>query len=93
MMPPLQFHMPSMGFLDYEFEGGQVKTDPETLKATDECPLQPFKSRSSSFFDYVNFERRFIHNYTQVTTPFTNLTTPKMHIFLSAETAFAQHPF
>lgn len=84
--------MSSITFLGLIFERGQVYKDAEKTKAVTELPtLQDWK-QLQRFLGFVYFYRRFIRNYSQVTTSLTQLTftLPKFIWIPEAEAAFCE---
>ena len=86
-----EFHSPSVSFLGYIFEGGQVRTDPHKIKAVAEWPVPSSRKDLQRFLGVANFYCRFIRNYSQVATPLTHLTSTKLPFQWSpeADAAFA----
>ena len=86
-----EFHTPSVSFLGYVFEGGQVRTEPHKIEAVAEWPIPSSRKDLQRFLGFANFYRRFICNYSRVATPLTRLTSTKLPFLWSpeADTTFA----
>ena len=85
-----EFHTPSVSFLGYIFEGGQVRTDPHKIKDQRlsyraEWPVPSFRKDMQRFLGFANFYRRFIRNYSQIASPLTRLTSTKLPFQWSSE--------
>ena len=65
--------MPSVSFLGYILEKGQVKADPAKIQAVTDPPQS--HKQLHWFLGFANFYRRFIRNYSQAVTPLTRLTS------------------
>ncbi|XP_059839479.1 uncharacterized protein LOC132401367 [Hypanus sabinus] len=87
-----EFHVPSASFLGYIIEGGQVRADPEKIRAVAEWPKPTDRTQLQRFLGFANFYRRFIRNYSQVEAPLTRLTSPATPFLWNseAESAFAE---
>ena len=70
-----EFHVSSVGFLGYIIESGQVKTDPDKIKAVAEWPEPTSRKLLQRFLGFANFYRRFIRDYSRIAAPLTKLTS------------------
>ena len=66
-------HVPSVTFLGYILEGGQVRPDPVTVQAVMEWPQPNSRKQIQRFLGFANFYRWFMRNYSQVVAPLTKL--------------------
>uniref|UniRef100_A0A8C6KJR4 Gypsy retrotransposon integrase-like protein 1 n=1 Tax=Nothobranchius furzeri TaxID=105023 RepID=A0A8C6KJR4_NOTFU len=96
-----EFHRSSITFLGYIFEGGQVRTDPDKIKAVLNWPTPENRKQLQRFLGFANFYRRFIKNYSQTASPLTALTSTKSkfewtleasHAFTALKNLFASAP-
>lgn len=97
-----EFHVLSVSFLGFIFEGGLFHTDPEKTKAVGEWPVLENRKQLQQFLGFTNVYRRFIRNYSRIAAPLTKLTS-MLFLFLyfsfswtpEAETALKKlkHPF
>jgi len=85
-----EFHQPSVTFLGFVLEGGQVKPSEDKIKAVLEWPVPENRKQLQRFLGFANFYRRFIRNYSQTALPLTSLTSVKKTFQWSpeAQTAF-----
>ena len=85
-----EFHTPSVSFLGYLFEGGQVRTEPHKIRAVADWPIPYSRKDLQRFLRFANVYCRFICNYSQVAAPLTRLTSTKLLLLWSpkAEVAF-----
>ncbi|KAK7891460.1 hypothetical protein WMY93_023423 [Mugilogobius chulae] len=69
---------------------GQLKADPEKLKAVAEWPTPESRKQLQRFLGFANFYRRFIKDYSRKAAPLTRLTSTSIPFKWSteAETAF-----
>lgn len=86
------FHVPSVSFLGFVVEKGQIKADPAKIKAVADWPTPTNRKQLQRFFGFANFYRRFIRNYSKVASPLTKLTSVKVPFSWSpgAEEAFVK---
>lgn len=70
------FHTKSTSFLGYIIESGQVRSDPEKIRAVTEWPEPSTRKQLQRFLGFANFYRRFIKDYSRVAAPLTRLTSP-----------------
>ncbi|KAF7640683.1 hypothetical protein LDENG_00023110, partial [Lucifuga dentata] len=61
-----EFHVSSVKFLGYIIESGQVKADPDKIRAVAEWPKPESHKQLQHFLGFANFYRRFIRNYSRV---------------------------
>lgn len=83
------FHKDSISFLGYIFESGQVRADPEKIRAVAEWPIPTSVKQLQRFLGFANFYRRFIRNYSRIAAPLTQLTSPSSPFTWSEEAAQA----
>lgn len=67
------FHAESVTFLGYVIESGQVKTDPEKIRAVAEWPIPENHKQLQRFLGFANFYLRFIRDFSRVAAPLTRL--------------------
>uniref|UniRef100_A0A8C6K7U4 Gypsy retrotransposon integrase-like protein 1 n=1 Tax=Nothobranchius furzeri TaxID=105023 RepID=A0A8C6K7U4_NOTFU len=96
-----EFHTRSITFLGYVLGGGQVKTDPEKIKAVKDWPIPESRKQLQRFLGFANFYRRFIRNFSILAAPLTALTSTKQifrwtkdadQAFLSLKQRFVDAP-
>lgn len=85
-----QFHAAKVNFLGFVIEQGQLKADPEKVKAVAEWPIPETRKQLQRFLGFANFYRRFIKDYSRKAAPLTKLTSTSIPFRWSpeAETAF-----
>ena len=76
-----KFHILSVTFLGYSFEGGQVRTDPEKKRAFADWPISTTHKQLQWFLGFASFYLQFIQNYSQVASPFTKFTSVKIPFY------------
>ena len=95
------FHAPSVGFLGYIIQEGQLKPDPLKIQAVVEWPAPVNRKQLQRFLGFANFYRRFIRDYGRIALPPTQLTsaarpfvwTPEAErAFRSLKTRFSSAP-
>lgn len=69
------FHAASITFLGLIFERGQVRTDPDKVKAVSDWPTPENRKQLQCFLGFANFYRRFIKDFSRVAAPLTRLTS------------------
>ncbi|KAK7878585.1 hypothetical protein WMY93_030421 [Mugilogobius chulae] len=76
--------------ISFVIEQGQLKADPEKLKAVAEWPTPESRKQLQRFLGFANFYRRFIKDYSRKAAPLTRLTSTSIPFKWSteAETAF-----
>ncbi len=72
-----EFHVSTVSFLGYVVERGQLKPDPEKVKAVAEWPVPATRKQLQRFLGFANFYRRFICDYSRTAAPLTQLTSVK----------------
>lgn len=85
-----KFHHPSVSFLGYVLEGGQVRPAEEKIKAVLDWPRPETRKQLQRFLGFANFYRRFIRNYSQTAAPLTALKSTKTNFTWTTE---AEPPF
>ncbi|KAK9537832.1 hypothetical protein VZT92_005410 [Zoarces viviparus] len=73
-----EFHVSSVQFLGVFIEEGQVRKDPEKVKAVTEWPVPASRKKLQQFLGFANFSRRFIRDYSRTAEPLTRLTSSKV---------------
>lgn len=79
------FHVHSVHFLGFVVERGQIKADPDKVKAVADWPKPSNRRELQRFLGFANFYRRFIRNYSAVASPLTKLTSVKLTFSWSPE--------
>lgn len=72
-----EFNVPTVTFLGYVFEVGQVRMDPLKTKAVEEWTFPESRKQLQQFLGFANFYRRFIKDFSIIAAPLTVLTTVK----------------
>lgn len=87
-----EFHVPSVTFLVFIIEKGQLKPDPSKIKAVLEWPVPVTRKQLHRFLGFANFYRCFIKNYSRYAAPLTHLTSVKKTFVWSraADAAFCK---
>ncbi|KAK7918601.1 hypothetical protein WMY93_009885 [Mugilogobius chulae] len=83
------FYSSKVSFLGFIIEQGQVKADPEKIKAVIEWPIPENRKKLQRFLGFANFYRRFIKDFSRVVAPLTKLTSPSVQYFWTPEAATA----
>lgn len=68
-----EFHSQSDSFLGFVVQAGQVRADPEKVRAVVEWPRPATGWQLQCFLRFANFYRRFIRNYSRLALPLTQL--------------------
>jgi len=84
-----EFHTSSVTFLGDIFQDGQVKTDPDKIKAVAEWPTPTNRKQLQRFHGFANFYRHVICNYFIVASPLTKLISLKTTWYWTPEAARA----
>ncbi|KAL4007301.1 hypothetical protein ACER0C_001153 [Sarotherodon galilaeus] len=86
-----EFHVDTVAFLGYIISRGDLKPDPEKVRAVVDWPQPPNRQQVQRFLGFANFYRRFIKDYSKIASPLTKLTSPKVPFQwdLSAQEAFS----
>ncbi|CAK6981241.1 uncharacterized protein LOC108874699, partial [Scomber scombrus] len=86
------FHATSISFLGHIVEKGQLKPDPEKIRAVEQWPAPATRKQLQRFLGFANFYRRLIRDYSRLAAPFSQLTSVKKTFEWSAEaqTSFEQ---
>ncbi|KAI2661123.1 Transposon Tf2-9 polyprotein [Labeo rohita] len=96
------FHLPSVKFLGYCIDHQGVRMDERKVSAVVSWPEPTTIKELQRFLGFSNFYRRFIQDYSIITTPLTNLLSGKPRTLLwtpeaaeafhSLKSAFTQAP-
>ncbi|KAK7886523.1 hypothetical protein WMY93_026144 [Mugilogobius chulae] len=86
-----QFHASSVPFLGFVIEQGQIKADPEKVKAVADWPQPETRKQLQRFLGFANFYRRFIKDYSKRAAPLTQLTSTSIPFKWSTEAESAFH--
>ncbi len=71
------FHQTSVKFLGYIIDNGGIRMDEGKVSAIKNWPVPTTIKELQSFLGFSNFYRRFIHNYSIIYSPLTNLLKDK----------------
>ncbi len=71
------FHASSVSFLGSVVSAEGIGMDPAKVRAVMDWPVPDSRTALQRFLGFANFYRRFIHNFSQVATPLTALTSTK----------------
>ncbi|KAK3543192.1 hypothetical protein QTP70_012302 [Hemibagrus guttatus] len=71
------FHQPSVHFLGYVIDLSGVRMDEGKVAAVRNWPIPTSVKDLQRFLGFANFYRRFIHGYSSLTSPLTNLLRNK----------------
>jgi len=86
-----EFHVSSVQFLGFIIEEGQLRKDPEKVKAVTEWPVPSSRRQLQQFLGFANFYRRFIRDYSRLANPLTQLDSPKVEYTWTPEADRAFH--
>ena len=70
--------MPTVSFLGYIIESGQLRTCPEKIRAVAYWTIIGSRMKLQQFLGCANFYQRFIRDYSRVPAPLTRLTSPAL---------------
>ena len=73
-----EFHVPSVSFLGFVVEKGQLRADPSKVEAVKDWPAPTTRRQLQRFLGFANFYRRFVRNYSRLAAPLTCLTSSKL---------------
>jgi hypothetical protein len=68
------FHVQEVKFLGHLISPGQVRMDPDKLKAIRDWEFPETRKGMQSFLGLANYYRRFIRNYSKIAKPLTDAT-------------------
>lgn len=68
-----QFNLSKISYLGYIVSSEGLSMDPAKVAAVTEWPIPSRKKEVQSFLGFANFYRRFIHNFSKLTVPLTQL--------------------
>lgn len=87
-----EFHASTVMFLGHIIAQGQVRMDPEKVRAVLDWPEPESRKQLQRFLGFANFCRCFIRNYSLVAAPLTALTSPARPFLWTpeAEGAFSE---
>lgn len=71
------FHQPSVQFLGYNIDRSGIRMDEGKVEAIRNWPTPTTIKELQRFLGFSNFYRRFIHNYSTITSPLTSLLRNK----------------
>ena len=71
-----EFHASTVTFLGHIITQGQVRMDPEKVRAVFDWPKPDNRKQLQRFLGFANFYRCFIRNYSRIAAPLTALTSP-----------------
>ena len=74
-----EFHASTVTFLGHIIAQGQVRMDPEKVRAVMDWPKPENRKQLQRFLGFANFYRRFIRNYSRIAAPLTVLTSLPDH--------------
>jgi hypothetical protein len=69
-----EFHQQTVKFLGYVISPGKFAMDPEKLKAIKEWPTPKTVTEIRAFLGLAGFYRKFIHKYSGIAIPLTDMT-------------------
>jgi hypothetical protein len=69
-----EFHMTKTEYLGYIISPNGISMDPEKIKTVKEWKEPTNVKGIQSFLGFANFYRRFVHDFSKITTPLTKLT-------------------
>lgn len=81
-----EFHASTVTFLGHMISEGQVRMDPEKVRAVLDWPKPESRKQLQRFLGFANFYRLFIRNYSRIAAPLTALTSPARPFHWNSET-------
>jgi hypothetical protein len=69
-----KFHTQDVDFLGYNIRPGEIRMDPKKIETVKNWPTPANISDTRGFLGFVNFYRRFMKGYSQISRPLTDLT-------------------
>ncbi|KAF7647357.1 hypothetical protein LDENG_00173640 [Lucifuga dentata] len=70
-----EFHKSTVSFLGFIISEGNVRMDPEKVRAVIDWPIPTSRRELQRFLGFANFYRRFIRNFGTLAAPLTALTS------------------
>ena len=70
----MQVNQPELKFLGHIVNKDGIKPDPAKTRTIHEYPMPKDVTQVRTFLGMLNFFRKYIHKYAEMTLPFTNLT-------------------
>uniref|UniRef100_A0A8C7ZML9 Gypsy retrotransposon integrase-like protein 1 n=1 Tax=Oryzias sinensis TaxID=183150 RepID=A0A8C7ZML9_9TELE len=70
-----EFHVPTMSFLGFIIEAGNIRPDPAKVSAVANWEPPESRKQLQRFLGFANFYRRFIRDYSSIAAPLTKLTS------------------
>lgn len=80
-----QFHVATVKFLGFVIEQGQLKADPEKVKAVAELPTPETRKQLQQILGFAHFYRRFIKDYRRKAAPLTKIMSTSFQFRWSPE--------
>jgi hypothetical protein len=69
-----KFHVQEVDFLGYNIRPGEIRMDPKKIQTVRDWPTPQDLKDVRGFLGFVNFYRRFMKGYSDISRPLTNLT-------------------
>ena len=69
-----EFHKEEVDFLGFIVGRNGIRIDPQKLEAVSKWPIPTTIKEVQSFLGFVNYNRKFIRDYSKKAIPLTNLT-------------------
>ena len=82
-----EFHKDSMTFVGYMVSSKGIGMDPSKISSILTWPVPKSIKEIQSFLGFANFSRKFIDNYSAMTSPLTDLTKKTKKKFTFTEAA------
>jgi hypothetical protein len=73
-MKKCEWGIQEVEYLRHIIKPGQVAMDPKKIQAVKEWPIPQTVKNVQAFLGLANFYRRFVHRFSQIATPLTELT-------------------